>query len=64
MADACEMFLNSVEDALSSAEAELIDGGANREKVRNALEDVKSVLQPISVRHFERSGFKHKVGDI
>ena len=27
------------------------------------MEDIRSVLRPISVRHFERSGFIHKVGD-
>ena len=64
MADANGAFLNTVRGALVTAEEELVNDGVDREKVQSALEDLRSVLRPISMRHFEtRGGFKHKVGD-
>ena len=64
MADANGAFLNTVRGTLVTAEEELVNDGVDREKVQSALEDLRSVLRPISMRHFEtRGGFKHKVGD-
>ena len=64
MADASGAFFNTVRNALVTAEEELENDGVDREKVRSALEELRSLVQPISMRHFEtRGGFKHKVGD-
>ena len=64
MADACGVFLNAVRDALATTGGELIHDGIDQMKVRSALEEVRSLLRPISLRHFERrGGFIHKIGD-
>ena len=56
MADANGAFLNTVRGALVTAEEELVNHGVDREKVQSALEDLRSVLRPISMRHFETRG--------
>ena len=64
MADANGAFLSTVRGALVTAEEELVNNGVDRERVQSALEDLRSVLRPISMRHFDtRRGFKHMVGD-
>lgn len=58
------VFLNIVRDALATAEGELVRDGIDQMKVRSTLEEERSLLRPISLRHFERQGrFKHKIGD-
>ena len=54
MADACNVIMNKVRGALATAEAELVDEGIGKKKVQIALEEVRSLLRPISFRHFER----------
>ena len=64
MADANGAFLNTVRGALVTAEEELVNNGVERGRVQSALEDLRSVLRPISMRHLEtRGGFNHMVGD-
>ncbi|CAH3168942.1 unnamed protein product [Porites lobata] len=61
MADACNVFMNTVRGALATAEAELVESGIDKKKVQSALEEVRSLLRPISFRHFERpEEFRHK----
>ena len=65
MADACNVFMNTVRGALATAEAELVESGIDKKKVQSALEEVRSLLRPISFRHFERpEEFRHKVGEL
>ena len=55
----------SVHPALAIAEAELACKGVEMEKIKDALEDMRSLLGPISIRHFNtRVGFKHIVGNL
>ena len=55
MVAATEAFVNAVEAALASAD---------EEKTRSAVQDVRSLLRPVAIRHFDmRRGFKHKIGD-
>ena len=64
MADASGVFSNTVRGALAIAEAELVDNGIDKKKVRDALGEFRSLLRPISLRHFERpGGIRHTVGD-
>ena len=64
MADASGVFSNTVRGALAIAEAELLDNGIDKKKVRDALGEFRSLLRPISLRHFERpGGIRHTVGD-
>ena len=64
MADASGVFSNKVQGALAIAEAELVDNGTDKKKVRDALGEFRFLLRPISLRHFERpSGIRHTVGD-
>ena len=65
MADACNVFMNTVRGALATAEAELVDDGIDKKKVQSALEEFRSLLRPISFRHFERpEEFRHTVGEL
>ena len=64
MADASGVFSNTVRGALAIAEAELLDNGIDKKKVRDALGEFRSLLWPISLRHLERpGGIRHTVGD-
>ena len=64
MAAASEAFVNAVEGALANAEVEFVTNRGDEEKIRRALQEVRSLLRPIAVRHFDtRHGFKHKIGD-
>ena len=64
MANASEAFLTTVRGVLVTAEAELENEGIDKTKVRDALEELRSLIQPISMRQFNpRWGFKHMVGD-
>ena len=57
--------MNTVRGALATAEAELVESGIDKKKVQSALEEVRSLLRPISFRHFERpEEFRHKVGEL
>ena len=47
MADACNVFMNTVRGALATAEAELVESGIDEKKVQSALEEVRSLLRPI-----------------
>lgn len=63
-ADVSAVFSSTVRDALVIAEAELTEKGVQMENIRDALEDMRSLLGPISIRHFDRRvGFKHIIGD-
>lgn len=64
MAATSEAFVNTVEGALANAEVEFLNNGEDEEKMRHALQEVRSLLRPIAVRHFNtRRGFRHKIGD-
>ena len=64
MAAASEAFVNAVEGALANTEVEIVNNRGDEEKIRRALQEVRSLLRPIAVRHFDtRRGFKHKIGD-
>ena len=65
MADVSGVFSNTVRGALAIAEAELSCKVDEMEKIKDALEDVRSLLGPICIRHFNtRVGFKHIVGNL
>ena len=65
MAAISGVFLNTVRGALAIAEAELACKGVEMEKIKDALEDMRSLLGPISIRHFNtRVRFKHIVGNL
>ena len=65
MAAISGVFSNTVRGALAIAEAELACKGVEMEKIKDALEDMRSLLGPISIRHFNtRVGFKHIVGNL
>ena len=65
MAALSGVFSNTVRGALAIAEAELACKGVEMEKIKDALEDMRSLLEPISIRHFNtRFGFKHIVGNL
>ena len=56
--------INTVRGALVIAEAELEGKDVQINNVIEALKDVRSLLGPILIRHFNRrTGFKHIVGD-
>ena len=58
MANASEAFLTTVRGVLVSAEAELENEGIDKTKVRDALEELRSLIQPIPMRQFNpRWGF-------
>ena len=64
MADASAVFLNTVRGALVVAEAELSGKDGQINHMSEALDDIKGLLAPVSVRHFNnRTGFKHILGD-
>ena len=64
MADISGVFSNSVQDALVIAEAELERKGVQMNSIRDALDDLRSLLGPLSTQHFDkRRGYKHVVGD-
>lgn len=55
---ASEAFVNTVEGALANAEVQFLNNGGDNEKMRHALQEVRSLLRPIAVRHFDtRRGF-------
>ena len=65
MAAISGVFSNTVRGVLAIAEAELACKGVEMEKIKDALEDMRSLLGPISIRHFNtRVGFKHIVGNL
>lgn len=65
MADVSGVFSNTVRGALAIAEAELSCKVDEMEKIKDALEDMRSLLGPICIRHFNtRVGFKHIVGNL
>ena len=64
MADFSGVFLNTVRGALVVAEAELSGKDGQINNISEALDDIRGLLAPVSVRHFNnRTGFKHIVGD-
>lgn len=64
MADVSGVFLNTVRGALVVAEAELSGKDGQINNISEALDDIRGLLAPVSVRHFNnRTGFKHIVGD-
>ena len=64
MADASGVFLNTVRGALVVAEAELSGKDGQINNISEALHDLKGLLAPVSVRHFNnRTRFKHILGD-
>ncbi|XP_067053487.1 uncharacterized protein [Acropora muricata] len=64
MAAATEAFVNAVEAALANAEVEMVNNRADEEKTRSGVQEVRSLLRPVALRHFDtRRGFKHKIGD-
>ena len=64
MADASGVFLNTVRGALVVAEAELSGKDGQINNISEALDDLRGLLAPVSVRHFNnRTGFKHILGD-
>lgn len=65
MAAISGVFSNTVRGALAIAEAELACKVVQMEKIKDALEDMRSLLGPICIRHFNtRVGFKHIVGNL
>ena len=64
MADASGVFLNTVRGALVVAEAEISGKDGQINNISEALDDLRGLLAPVSVRHFKnRTGFKHILGD-
>ena len=64
MADASGVFLNTVRGALVVAEAELSGKDGQINNISEALDDLRGLLAPVSVRHFNnQTGFKHILGD-
>ena len=64
MADTSGLFLISVQDALVIVEAKLERKGVQINSIRDALDDLRSLLRPLSTQHFvKRLGYKHLVGD-
>ena len=64
MAAATEAFVNAVEAALANAEVEMVNNRGDEEKIRSVVQEVRSLLRPVAIRHFDtRRGFKHKIGD-
>ena len=60
MAYASGVFLNTVRGALVRAEAELSGKDGQSNNISEALDDLRGLLAPVSVRHFNnRTGFKH-----
>jgi len=65
MAAISGVFWNTVRGALAIAEAELACKVVQMEKIKDALENMRSLLGPICIRHFNtRVGFKHIVGNL
>ena len=64
MADTSGVFLNTVRGALVVAEAELSGKDGQSNNISEALDDIRGLLAPVSLRHFNnRTGFKHILGD-
>jgi len=64
MAAATEAFVNTVEGALANAEVEMVKNRGAEEKTRSAVQEVRSLLGSVAIRHFNtQCGFKHKIGD-
>ena len=64
MADASGVFLNTVRGALVVAEVEISGKDGQINNISEALDDLRGLLAPVSVRHFKnRTGFKHILGD-
>ena len=63
-ADTSGVFLNTVRGALVVAEAELSGKDGQSNNISEALDDIRGLLAPVSLRHFNnRTGFKHILGD-
>ena len=64
MVDEIGIFSTVILERLSIAEEELKNKEIDNERVKHALDDIRSVLMPITKRHFSkrREGFKHVVG--
>ena len=59
-----EVFSNAIFETLTTAEDQLANKEIDRERVNRAINDLKSLLVPITKRRFSerRQGFKHVVG--
>jgi len=65
MAAISGVFSNTVRGALAIAEAELACKVVQMGKIKDVLEDMRSFLGPICIRHFNTCvGFKHIVGNL
>ena len=64
MADESGIFSTVILQRLAIAEEELKNKEIDHGRVKNALGDIRSILMPITKRHFSerREGFKHVVG--
>ena len=64
MADTSGVFLNTVRGALVVAEAERSGKDGQSNNISEALDDIRGLLAPVTLRHFNnRTGFKHILGD-
>ena len=58
MAATTEAFVNAVEAALANAEVEMVNNRGDEEKIRSAVQEVRSLLPAVAIRHFDtRRGF-------
>ena len=64
MADETEIFSSVIFETLTTAEDQLANREIDRERVNHAINDLKSLLGPITKRRFNqrRQGFKHVLG--
>ena len=64
MADETEIFSSVILETLTTAEDQLANKEIDCERVRCAINDLKSLLVPVIKRRFSqrRQGFKHVVG--
>jgi len=59
MAAATEAFVNAVEGALANAEVDMVNNRTDEEKTWSTVQEVRSLLRPVAIRHFDtRRGFK------
>ena len=64
MSDETEIFSSVIFETLTTAEDQLANKEIDRERVNRAINDLRSLLVPITKRRFSqrRQGFKHVVG--
>lgn len=54
-------FVNAVKGALANAEVDFVRNRGDKEKIRRSLQEARSLLRPIAVRHLDtKRGFKQK----